>query len=187
MLITDFTQFPELSTKRLMLRKIMPADASAMHKLRSDDTVMQFLDRPKIKSDEEALELINKMETTLQAGEGVTWAICLAGEEPMIGSIALWRIMREHYRAEIGYMLLPEYHRKGIMQEAFEAVMDYGFNVLQLHSVEANINPANTASRSILEKNNFIQEAYFRENYYYDGKFLDSAIFSILNKNDIRK
>ena len=67
------------------------------------------------------------------------------------------------------------------MQEAIEAVLDYGFTAMQLHSVEANVNPANEASKKLLDKNNFIQEGYFKENYYYNGEFLDSAVYSLIS------
>ena len=61
------------------------------------------------------------------------------------------------------------------------AVLNYGFTVMELHSVEANVNPDNAASISLLEKNHFIREACFKENYYFDGRFLDSAIYSLLS------
>ena len=43
------------------------------------------------------------------------------------------------------------------------------------------IGTVNTASRKLLERNNFVREAYHKENYYYNGKFLDSAIYSLIN------
>ncbi|MGE5859464.1 MAG: GNAT family N-acetyltransferase, partial [Ignavibacteria bacterium] len=58
--------------------------------------------------------------------------------------------------------------------------LNYGFKVMNLHSIEANVNPDNKASIRLLERNNFTREAYFKENYFYNGKFLDSAIYSLL-------
>jgi ribosomal-protein-alanine N-acetyltransferase len=66
------------------------------------------------------------------------------------------------------------------VQEAVMAVMEYGFQTMRLHSVEANINPANRTSRKLLVKNSFVQEGFFKENYYFNGKFLDSVIYSLL-------
>ena len=54
---------------------------------------------------------------------------------------------------------------------------------MNLHSVEANINPANEASTKTLEHFKFEREAYFKENYYFREKFLDSAIYSLLKKD----
>jgi ribosomal-protein-alanine N-acetyltransferase len=67
------------------------------------------------------------------------------------------------------------------MHEAIQAVLNYGFSELKLHSVEANINPVNEASRRLLEKNNFVKEAHFKENYYFNGSFSDSAVYSLIN------
>jgi ribosomal-protein-alanine N-acetyltransferase len=57
------------------------------------------------------------------------------------------------------------------MDEVAKAVLDYGFNTLKLHSIEANINPENIASQKLLEKNGFVREAYFKENFFWQGKF----------------
>ncbi|MDQ6787925.1 MAG: GNAT family N-acetyltransferase, partial [Acidobacteriota bacterium] len=98
----------------------------------------------------------------------------------MIGTINFWKIKKENYRAEIGYMLDADYHGRGIMNEAIRAVLRFGFGEMNLHSVEANVNPDNAASIRLLEKNGFVREAYFKENYFFGGKFLDSAIYSLL-------
>jgi ribosomal-protein-alanine N-acetyltransferase len=101
-------------------------------------------------------------------------------QSKLIGTVCIWNILKEHYRAEIGYVLLPEYFGKGFMQEALTATLDYGFRVMKLHSIEANVNPMNTDSIKLLERNHFVREAYYKENYYYDGRFLDTAIYSLL-------
>lgn len=179
----NFNPFPELQTPRLTLRKPLLSDAPALYKLRSDDTVLQYLDRPGAASVHEAREFIEKIHENLVNNNSVNWAITLKDSNELIGTIGFWRIEKEHFRAEIGYMLFPEYQRRGLMQEALSEVIAFGFNTLNLHSVEANCNPANVASIRLLEKNNFVKEAYFRENYYFDGKFLDSVIFSLINTN----
>ncbi len=144
---------------------------------------MQYLDRNPLKSGEEAIQLIQKITDSLNNNDGITWAITLKNNPELIGTIGFWKSDKENHRAEIGYMLSPAHHQKGIMQEAIVSSLEYAFSVMNLHSVEANVNPANTASMRLLEKNNFVREAYFKENYYYDGQFLDSAIYSLLTSN----
>lgn len=104
----------------------------------------------------------------------------------MLGYVGFWRIDLDNHRAEVGYSLLEKYFGKGIGNEALAAVIQYGFTQQQFHSLEANTNPANIVSQKLLEKNGFVREAYFRENYYFDGKFIDSAIYSLL-KSDWEK
>lgn len=180
MLQLNFNPFPELSTERLVLREISPADANEIFQLRSDKNVMQFLDRPLAQSMDDAIALIKKIADGHNENENITWAITLQKLPKLIGTIGFWRIDKENYRAEIGYLLHPGEQGKGLMQEAIAVVLKYGFETMKLHSVEANVNPANNASIKLLEKNNFTKEAHFKENYFYNGRFLDSAIYSLV-------
>ena len=99
-----------------------------------------------------------------------------------MGNIGIWQLKKEDYSGEIGYMLHPDFWRKGIMQEAVEAVINFGFNQMQLHSLEAKINPSNSASAMLLEKNNFIKEAHFKEDCFWEGEFSDTVVYSLLKK-----
>jgi ribosomal-protein-alanine N-acetyltransferase len=181
MLEIELNPFTELQTDRLILRQVEEADAPEIYFLRSDDKVMQFLDKEKCKSLDEALEFIQMIRKATAENEGITWVICPKGEDKIIGNIALWRFDKPNHRAEIGYVLHPDFWNKGIMSEAMNAVLDYGFNTLKLHSVKANINPANHGSRKVLEKQGFVQEAHFKEDYYFRGKFFDSVILSLID------
>ena len=69
------------------------------------------------------------------------------------------------------------------ISEAINEVVNYGFEVMQLHSIEAIIDPENFASEKVLQKNGFVKEAHLKENEFYDGRFLDTVIYSILNQH----
>lgn len=180
MLIVEFNTFPVIETERLILREIVATDVSDFFVIRSNKQAMQYIDRPLANSENDALALIELMLNNYKKNEAINWAICLKKNNKLIGTIGFWRIEKENYRAEIGYILNPDFHRQGITQEAMQPVIDFAFNDLKLHSIEANVNPNNIASKNILLKNGFVQEAYFKENYYYNGKFLDSTIFSLV-------
>jgi ribosomal-protein-alanine N-acetyltransferase len=143
---------------------------------------MKYIPRPLVKTDEDALEHIAMIDSKIDSNEGINWAITLKDNPKLIGIIGHYRIKPEHYRAEIGYMLLPEYQGKGIISEAVREAVKYGFNVMNLHSIEAIIAPENYGSAKVLEKNGFVKEAHLRENEFYEGRFLDTVIYSILNK-----
>ncbi len=187
MLEVNFNPFPLLTTSRLVLRQITHKDATALFELRADEKVMEYIDKPRATEIGDAIALIEKVMDALTYNEGITWAICTADDLTMIGTIGFWRFRKEHYRAEIGYLLKPAYHGKGIMFEALQAVITFGFETLHLHSIEAIVNPANKSSIGILEKNGFAREAYFTEDYFYEGKFLDSAVYSLLEKQFIKQ
>jgi len=181
MLTLNFTPFPELKTERLLLRKLKISDAGEILFLRSNDDVLRYLGREPAASINEAEEFINKINTSVDANESILWGIVLSDDPAvLIGTICLWNFKTEHYRVEIGYILHPNHWRKGIMKEAIKAVVDYGFNILGLHSIEALLSPENIASSSVLESTGFVKEAHLKESFYFRGKFGDTIIYSKL-------
>lgn len=180
MLRINLDPFPILTTERLVLRQVNAGDAEEVYFLRSDDQMLKYVGRPKAKSVQEAIEWIEMVNNAIKNNESVTWAITLKNSPTLIGNIGFWKIEKEHYRTQVGYVLHPDHHKKGIMNEALKAILHYGFHTLEFHSIEANIDPANAASKRLLERNGFIREAYYKENYFFEGKFIDSAIYSLL-------
>src|SRR5690606_7926057 len=111
----------------------------------------------------EAREFIQKYDQAIEANEGINWGIYRKEfPEKLIGTIRLWRFIKQNHRAEIGYTIHPDFWNQGMGSEAMAAVLHYGFQTLKLHSIEANINPENQASRRLLEKHGFVQEAHFK-------------------------
>ena len=66
------------------------------------------------------------------------------------------------------------------MKEAINCIVEYGFTVLKLHSIEALLNPDNIASSSVLEKTGFVKEGHLKGNFYFKGEFGDTLIYSRL-------
>ncbi|HEX9980286.1 MAG TPA: GNAT family N-acetyltransferase [Flavobacterium sp.] len=186
MLIINFTPFPVLETERLILRRVKPEDDQQVFMLRSNPETMKYVPRPLTKTIDDAREHIRMIDEKIENNTGINWAITFKEDDLFIGIIGHYSLQPEHYRAEIGYMLLQQYHGQGIISEAIECVMRYGFEEMKLHSIEAIIDPGNIASAKVLEKNGFVKEAHLRENAFYNGKFLDTVIYSRLNPNDNR-
>ncbi len=182
MLTWNLTSLPVLETQRLVLREHNLTDAVMLYGLRTNEELMRYIDRPRPKSVEEAETVIQSMLDKFKTGQNLVWAI-VRKDQPaeMIGNAGYWRTDLANHRAEAGYALHPEHWRKGIIYEAMTAIIDFGFKQVKFHSVCANINPANNASRQLLLKLGFIKEAYFRQDYYFDGQFLDSEIYGLLN------
>jgi [ribosomal protein S5]-alanine N-acetyltransferase len=181
MLELNFSPFPEITTENLSLRRMTAQDVAEILFLRSSGDVMKYIDRPKAISMQDAQSFLDIINNSLEANDGITWGIAMK-ENPgnLIGTIGYWRIIKEHYRAEIGYMLHPAFWKKGIMKEAISAVLDFGFNIMCLHSIEARINAHNAASAGVLAATGFIKEAHFKEDFFFDGTFRDTVIYSRL-------
>ncbi|WP_267740754.1 GNAT family N-acetyltransferase [Myroides injenensis] len=173
---------PLLETVRLQLRPLKETDAKALFSYFSKDEVTEFYDLYTFKKEEEALNLINIWKGRVITKEGLRWAITLNGSDELIGTCGFHNFSIENNRAEIGYDLHPMYWGKGIMTEAISSIIEYGFDVLKLHRIEAFIDPANHASRRLLQKNGLEVEGVLRDYFFEKERFVDAEMLSILNK-----
>lgn len=175
------TPFPTITTERLILREITPADATAMYEYLSDPEVTKQMaldpyESPKAIADEE----IRWYQSIREQSTGIRWGITLKDENIVIGSCGFLNRAKQHSRAEIGFELHPAHWRKGIASEAIQAVLSYGFHTYELQRIEAIVDPANTGSRQILQKHGFIEEGRLRQYEYFAGAFQDVLMYSIL-------
>lgn len=183
MLAFNFNPFPRITTERLVLRQITLDDAQALFEINTNDEVLKYLDFLRMQTIEDARLKIDKHTIAVETNDSIIWAISTKENSKLIGTICLFHFKKEHFRGEIGYILHPDFWRKGILLEGMNAVINYGFDTLNLHSIEAIVDPENVASIELLEKNKFVREAYFKEDFYQKGKFLDTAIYSLLKSN----
>lgn len=182
MLTLNIPVMPVLETERLILREYRLEDASVLFNLRRNPDVMQYIERPRPEKVSDSEAVITTRLAEFKQQKNIVWVIALKTHpDQMIGDVGYWRFDLSNHRAELGYILDPAYWRKGILTEALTAVLNFGFETLNLHSICANINPQNEASRRLLLKTGFQKEALFREDYYFEGKFIDSEIYGLLN------
>jgi ribosomal-protein-alanine N-acetyltransferase len=183
MLTINFHPFQNLGTERLSLRRLNANDVNEILELRGNPDTMKFIPRPLAKNTDDALEHIKMINDAIENNTGINWAITVKGSDKAIGLLGFYRIQPENHRSEIGYMILPEYSGKGYVTEAIKAILDYGFNQINLHSIEAVIDPENYASERVLQKLGFVKEAHILENELWEGKFWDTVIYSLLKRN----
>jgi ribosomal-protein-alanine N-acetyltransferase len=116
----NFNPYTSLQTERLNLRQITMADAEDYFLVRSSSEAMKFIGKPLHQSIEETKELIKKIEGGINTNEAIAWALSLKENPKLFGTIGYHRIEKENFRAEIGYMILPEYWNKGLVSEAIK-------------------------------------------------------------------
>ena len=149
------TTFPVLYSNRLELRSISEKDATQILFLRSNDIVGEFIERPKMKTINEAKQFIKDRIEDIKNKKVYYWVISLKDENELIGTICFWNFSEDKSITEIGYDLKPEYFSKGIMSEAIKIVINFGFQTLKLSCIEAFTNSENTNSIKLLVGNNF--------------------------------
>lgn len=156
MLQLNFTPFPILETERLILRAVTPEDAEEMFIQRTDKEITRYILRKKTDaSPADTLEVIKRITKQVEDNEAICWIIMLKGEARPTGTISFWNIWKENDRAELGYILHKDFWKKGIMNEAVGAVLRYGFEQMQLKTVEASTHHENIPSRKLLERFGF--------------------------------
>ncbi|MFM9986949.1 MAG: GNAT family N-acetyltransferase [Flavobacteriales bacterium] len=179
----SFDPFPEIVTERLKLCKLTNEFVEPFFRLRSENDVMRYIERPRAQNLDDVHQFIANTEILHASEEGFTWAICTKAERTFIGIIGFYRLDKDIFRGELGYSMLPEFWGQGIMSEAIQAALDFGFNQIGFNSIEADINPDNAASAKILLRNGFLKEGYIRENVYWNGEFLDTEMYSMLHSD----
>ncbi|MBE9552170.1 MAG: GNAT family N-acetyltransferase [Proteobacteria bacterium] len=99
----------------------------------------------------------------------------------LLGGITLSNVRLGVARTgSLGYWIAADNARKGYMTEAVRCILDYSFNSLKLHRVEAACLPSNEASRGLLLKCGFREEGLAREHLKINGRWCDHVTFGIL-------
>lgn len=175
-----FERFPVIKTKRTILRRFLATDASSYYQLRSNLDAMAFMDTAPCTSPTKAMSKIKSMNSDFDKQKAIWWAITEKQEGQVIGYFGIYNIDKKNKLAEIGYLLHPDFWQKGIMSEVMDQTIDFAFDNLNCHRLSANVNPHNEGSIALLDKFHFKKEAHFKEDYFYNGEFLDSVIFGLV-------
>ncbi|MGG5208354.1 GNAT family N-acetyltransferase [Chryseobacterium sp. MIQD13] len=163
-----------IETQRLLLKEINESHVEDILRIRSNEVINQFVKRNSPKNNYDALQFILTIKKNTQNNQTVYLGISLKDQPNLIGTICLWNFSEDRKTAEVGYELLPEYHRKGIMSEALKAVLDYGFNELHLQEILAFTHRLNENSKGLLLKHHFVLE----EGRVDEG-FPDNTVFRL--------
>ena len=108
------------------------------------------------------------------------WAVADGKTDRCIGMVNYHDGRIRNKRAAIGYIIDPALHQKGIATEAVSAMLDFCFGELDLHRVQAFIQPDNTASRKLVEKLGFRSEGILRDNLRVGEAWHDEMLFALL-------
>ena len=118
-----------------------------------------------------------------QQGTGYSFLAFRAADEALLGGVTLTNLRRGVAQSvSLGYWTGEPHSRQGYMTEALHAVLDFSFDDLGLHRVEAACLPANAASKGLLAKTGFREEGYAREYLRINGRWQDHVLFAIVRE-----
>lgn len=169
------------TTERLLLKSITPEIIKDLFLTHSEAEIISYFD-----ADEQIYERLKKM--TLKGMETYNislfyFLICDKNSGRVLGECGIHTWNTTHQRAELFYsMRYDADKRKGIMKEAVAPILDYAFNELGLHRIQAFIDDENIPSKKILQHYGFTFEGVLREDYCVNGVHEDSYCYALLKK-----
>lgn len=129
-------------------------------------------------------KLFNEMLAASRLETTEAFLICLRDSGAIVGQITLSQIFRKSFRsAYLGYQLFNGFTGKGYMTEAVRLLLRKAFTDLDLHRVEANVQPENKASIAVLKRNGFSKEGFSRRYLKIGGRWRDHERWAIIKED----
>lgn len=173
---------PTIATPRLRLRWLTAADVPALFAVFGDAEACRYLSRPPLRDLAGAAELLAEIEGCFAAGSLLQWGIALRETDEVIGTFTLAAITHEHRRAEVGYAIARAHWGRGYIGEVLPAMVCHAFGALDLHRLEADVDPRNGASIRALERIGFRREGHLWERYHVNGEAQDALLYGLLRR-----
>ncbi len=168
-----------LATERLRLRNFTDGDLASVHAYASDLEVVRYVVwGPNTEADTRNFITHAKQRALDEQRKEFEMALVLLNNSAVIGAASIHLVNDKE--AWIGYCLNRKYWGQGYATEAARALLDFGFDHLQLHRIYATVDPRNNSPSQILKKIGMVQEAHFRQNKLAKGAWRDTDVYAIL-------
>ena len=178
------TDFAELRSDRLVLRRFQRADLPAFIAYRSDAVVARYQSWDTPYSSMEAERLLADLDAQHPdtPGQWFQFAVALAGTDALIGDCGLHVLVDEPRQVEIGYSFAPNYQGQGYAAEAVRRLLDYLFRERGKHRVAARCDDRNARSAALLDRVGLRREGHLIESTWAKGEWSNDLLFGVLRR-----
>jgi len=177
---TDWQKrLPFLCGSRVVMRELRRSDAMSLFAMLNSEEVSRFISPPP--STIEGFERF--IDWTLRqriAGAYVCFAVTLSDDDTAIGLFQVRQLEPSFTAAEWGFALGSAYWGTGLFQEAAELVLQFAFETIGVHRLEARAAVQNGRGNGALRKLGAIQEGVLRKSFHKNGEYVDQALWTIL-------
>lgn len=173
---------PTLTTARLVLRPFRDADRREVFELHSHARVMRYWDSAPWSDETQADRFLSRCRALSDNEAGARVAVERRDTGRLIGWIGLQHWDHDNRSANLGYVFAEHAWGQGYATEAGRALLEWGFDVMDLNRVSAQTDTRNEASARVLTKLGFTLEGILRENVIVDGEVSDDATYSLLRR-----
>lgn len=179
-------KLPVLETERIRLRHLEESDIDSLFEIFSDAEAMRFFGIVPFAERADAKNYLAEIHAGFGKKTLFQWGIALRETDQVIGTSTLFHADEKNRRAELGYALNRQFWGKGLIAEALNSLLTFTFEKLNLHRLEADVDPRNTASVKVLERLGFQKEGFLRERWIVQGEIQDAVFYGLL-KSDWNK
>ncbi len=178
----DTKILPTINGEQVRLRWLTVSDVHSLYSIFSDPKVMRYWSSLPLENITAAEKLLEEIHNYFEKRVLFQWGVARQADDCVIGTCTLFHIDTDNRRAEIGYALGSEFWGNGYMREALTLLINFCFSNLNLHRLEADVDPQNTSSIKVLERLGFRKEGYLRERWLVGGGAQDSLFYGLLKK-----
>lgn len=171
-----------LEAPRVVLRWLEEEDVPALYEVFSDPEVMRYWSDAPLRDLAAAAGLLAHIRSMFQARRLFQWGIARREDGRVVGTCTLFHLDVAHRRAEVGFALGRAHWGQGLATEALTTLIGFAFGTLGLHRLEADVDPRNTSSFRILERQGFQREGYMKERYHINGELHDTVFLGLLRR-----
>ncbi|WP_391206886.1 GNAT family N-acetyltransferase [Psychrobacillus sp. L4] len=175
----NFTSFPNLKTKKLLLRRIEQNDVHDLYTMRKDSRMHTFTDTKVDESIEETNLYMDQMNKGVDDKKWLIWAIEHKQSKKVIGTISIWNLNKDEKSGELGYGIIPAYQGQGLMQESLLSVAEYGFEQMNLEKLLAYTEERNEPSINLLVKCKFVEIGRVDEQGYTNKQMYRLVVYQL--------
>ena len=171
----------ELVSGRIKLRRIRVDDLSDLYEFTSRKSITEYLEWSAHINPSETRNFIDRILRDYEINtSSFLWGIEYLENSKLVGTCRIYDYSASYGRAEISYVINPDYQGKGLMYEALRKIYEFCFNQLRLVRIQAKCSTKNIGSIRLLEKSGMKKEGCLRKLYKAHGELHDSFIFSII-------
>jgi len=177
---SDWRQkLPILSGAGVTLREMRTSDAPALLALLTTEEVTRFISPPPttLEGFERFIEWAGRER---KEGRYLCFAVVPDGYETAVGLFQVRQLDQSFDTAEWGFAIGSAFWGTGLFAAGADLVIDFAFDVVGVHRLEARAAVENARGNGALRKLGAVQEGVLRKSFLRGGRYLDQALWAIL-------
>jgi ribosomal-protein-alanine N-acetyltransferase len=173
---------PTLCGKQVVLRELRASDAASLFALLTNEEVSRFISPPPntVEGFERFIAWTIRQRS---AGAYACFAVTLQGFDTAIGIFQVRQLDPTFASAEWGFAIGSAFWGTGVFQDGAELVVDFAFETIGVHRLEARAAVQNGRGNGALQKLGAVQEAVLRKSFLRNGSYLDQVLYTILDED----